>query len=123
MLWKVDVEAIERRNASQLAALEQKAKALQEKLQAEGRDREDAIGRLKREQDTERERVTRAIAELKKKLDRCGRSCMQILISTEHCICRVQAQLEVQAGHISGTAEGGPSEGRSLTASRRSLAV
>ncbi len=60
----MDVEAVEATHARQLAAL-------QEKLAAEEGEREEAITRLKKEQEAERERVKRAIAELKKKLDRC----------------------------------------------------
>ena len=54
---------IEARHASQLAAVE-------EKLAAEGKEREEVVGRLRKEQEAERERVKRVIADLKKKHDR-----------------------------------------------------
>ena len=56
---------MEARHASQLAAL-------QEKLAAAQMQQESAVSRLQKEQEAERERVKRAIAELKKKLDRHG---------------------------------------------------
>ena len=62
---QMDVPAMEARHASQLAAL-------QEKLAAAQKQQEAAVGRLQKEQEAERERVKRAIAELKKKLDRHG---------------------------------------------------
>ena len=62
--------AIEARHAGQLAALEAKVATLEEKLAAEEKDREEAVGRLRKEQEAERERVKRVIADLKKKHDR-----------------------------------------------------
>ena len=87
---QVDVPAIEARHASQLAAM-------QEKLAAAQKQQEAAVSRLQKEQEAERERVKRAIAELKKKLDRhghCGacpheRGLTQSTMSTM-CLMRVR---------------------------------
>ena len=45
---------------------------LTEALEAAAKEKEGALGKLRREQEAERERVKRAIAEMKKKLDRCS---------------------------------------------------
>jgi hypothetical protein len=55
--------ALEARHAEEVARL-------QCAVEAEKKEREVAMARLRKEQEAERERVKRAIAELKKKLDR-----------------------------------------------------
>ena len=58
-----DSAALQARHAAEV-------QGLQEALEREQQEREGALARLRREQEAERERVKRAIAELKKKLDR-----------------------------------------------------
>ena len=61
--------------AAAMAALQarhaQEVAGLAEALEAATHEKEGALGKLRREQEAERERVKRAIAEMKRKLDRC----------------------------------------------------
>ncbi len=68
----------------------QEAAALKEAVEEAGRERESALGKLRREQEAERERVKRAIAEMKKKLERWGArppACMHMPVTC----CKVPA--------------------------------
>ena len=99
---------MEARHASQLAAL-------QEKLAAAQKQQEAAVSRLQKEQEAERERVKRAIAELKKKLDRqghCGarshvKGLIQSMVSIM-CLMHVSIAKSLISSFGSCTASPGP---------------
>ena len=76
---QVNIEALQAAHAKEVAELAGK-------VDAEVAEREVATARLRKEQEAERERVKRALAELKKKLDRWA--CMQFGFpsSTEYAL-------------------------------------
>ncbi len=72
---QVNIEALQASHAKEVAELAGQ-------VAAEKAEREAATARLRKEQEAERERVKRALAELKKKLDRCARSfCISAVLS------------------------------------------
>lgn len=77
---QVNIEALQASHAKEVAELAGQ-------VAAEKADREAATARLRKEQEAERERVKRALAELKKKLDRCARSLLSFCLS----VCNASA--------------------------------
>ncbi len=67
----MNIEALQAAHAKEVAELAAR-------VDAEVAEREAATARLRKEQEAERERVKRALAELKKKLDRCGVVCERL---------------------------------------------